>query len=290
MKAAASRDASWGPAFARRRTGAVVLAAALACVLGAGACDRDRAVSRPAREAPALVFIHGLGGGPADWADVANSLGAQHRVVLIGLPGHAHRAMVDSLPIATAAADVARRLRAIDGPVVLVGHSVGGAVAVRAALLAPSRVVGVALVETALRPQFAPGDRAALERAFADDFPRAVRDAYAGFASDDAQSDDLARQANAIGSDAFRRWLRDVLDEDLAAPAARLRVPVLVVLADRSWPRGEPWRATADSLGYSGVARLSAVRIENSGHFVMLDRPIELEAALRGWLAALPRD
>jgi len=264
-----------------------VLVAALALAFGSGACERVRTVQRPAHAEPTLVFIHGLGGGPADWTDVANSLGAQHRVVFVGLPGHAHRAMVDTLPIATAAADVARRLRAIDGPVVLVGHSVGGAIAVRAARLAPGRVVGVALVESALRPQFAPNERAALEGAFADDFPRAVRDAYAGFASDDAQSDDLARQANAIGSDAFRRWLRDVLAADLAADAAQLRVPVLVVLAERSWPRGEPWRVTADSLGYSGVARLSAVRIENSGHFVMLDRPLELEAALRGWLATL---
>jgi pimeloyl-ACP methyl ester carboxylesterase len=268
------------------RARATLLAAPLALALLAGGC-RDRVPApppQPAVEQPAIVFVHGLGGNPSDWTEVAEVLGRDHRVVLEVLPGHSHRAMTDARPIEAAAGALAAHVRALGGPVVIVGHSVGGAVAVRAALLAPDRVVGLVLVETALKPQLPPAQRAGIRRAFRDDFAGAVREVYAEFASNGRQADALAREAGAVEPAAFDRWLDDVLGEDLAARAAGLRVPVLVVLSPRSWPRAEPWSATAESLGYTRMAGVTPVRVDSSAHFVMLDRPARLEAAIRAWL------
>jgi pimeloyl-ACP methyl ester carboxylesterase len=267
---------------ARRSLRALI--AALACALLLAGCVGSRAPSRPERSEPTLVFIHGLGGGPADWTEVANALGREHRVLLVSLPGHGHHAMVDSLPLAAAASDVVRRLRTIEGPVVLVGHSVGGAVAVRAALADPAQVAGLVLVETALKPQLPEEERDDVAKAFAADFPYAIQHVYGGFASGARQADELERQAVAVGPAAFGVWLRDVLGDDLTSRATLLRVPVLVVLADRSWPVAEPWPATAESLGYARMPRVTPVRIEGCGHFVMLDRPVQLEDAIRAWL------
>ena len=42
---------------------------------------------------------------------------------------------------------------------------------------------------------------------------------------------------------------------------------------------------TAEALGYMRVPGLEAVRIEDSGHFVMLDRPAELAEAIERFIA-----
>jgi pimeloyl-ACP methyl ester carboxylesterase len=282
-----ARDATVTAARSGRRTRAVLLALLALASLPVTACRDDRVAATPASAAPAapaLVFVHGLGGSPADWLDVANALGRDHRVVLEALPGHAHSPMVDSLPLATAAVDVARRARALGGPVVIVGHSIGGAVAVRAALLDSANVVGLVLVETALKPQLPPAERAGVRRAFRVDYASAVREVYANFASNRRQANELAREAGSLDPHAFAAWLDDALHEDLVERAAALHVPVLVVLSPRSWPEAEPWSATAESLGYAHVANVTPVRIASSAHFVMLDRPAQLEAAIRAWL------
>lgn len=74
---------------------------------------------------------------------------------------------------------------------------------------------------------------------------------------------------------------------DLPARVARLQCPMLVVLAPRSWPKGEPWVETAAALGFGAVPRVRAVRVDSCGPFVMLDRPDEL-ARLIGRFADAP--
>jgi pimeloyl-ACP methyl ester carboxylesterase len=59
-----------------------------------------------------------------------------------------------------------------------------------------------------------------------------------------------------------------------------LEPPVLAVLAERSWPKDEPCNETARALGYPLIRRITPLRIENAGHFVMLDRPSELADAI----------
>ena len=79
----------------------------------------------------------------------------------------------------------------------------------------------------------------------------------------------------------MKAWIRLAISTDLSGRAAALRVPLLVVLSSRSWPVGEAWRACADTLGYAAVPGATPVRIEGTGHFVMLDRPPLLADAIR---------
>ena len=58
-------------------------------------------------------------------------------------------------------------------------------------------------------------------------------------------------------------------------------MPVLAVLAPRSWDADETWEHAANALGYAHIPRVRGVRIENCGHFVMLDRPRRLAEAIR---------
>jgi pimeloyl-ACP methyl ester carboxylesterase len=85
----------------------------------------------------AVVFLHGLFGQGRNWNTIGKALAADHRVTLVDLPNHGRSAWterVDYVEMAdTVAADVIAPLAA-SGPVAVVGHSMGGKVAMMLAL------------------------------------------------------------------------------------------------------------------------------------------------------------
>jgi pimeloyl-ACP methyl ester carboxylesterase len=85
----------------------------------------------------AVVFLHGLFGQGRNWNTNGKALAADHRIALVDLPNHGRSSWtdrVDYVQMADAvAADVIAPLAAA-GPVALVGHSMGGKVAMMLAL------------------------------------------------------------------------------------------------------------------------------------------------------------
>ena len=234
-----------------------------------------------------VVLVHGLGSRPGHWLPTARLLARHHRVVLVELPGHGVGAMPEpfSLEGATEALDAALRSES-DEPVVLVGHSIGGLVAVSEALAHPERVRRLVLVETALRPQVEGNERAQMLQALATDYRGVLRAAYTSFGKDSAQGESLYAWAAGLDSTAIARWIRLAVTSDLSGRAAALRAPVLAVFAERSWPRGEPWPVTSEALGLARVPGLEPMRMADCGHFVMLDHPVELAAAIERFIVA----
>jgi pimeloyl-ACP methyl ester carboxylesterase len=238
---------------------------------------------------PTLVMVHGLGSSSAQWLPTARLLAHRWRVVLVDLPGHGDTDMPDpfSLDRAESALD-----RAIadegGGPVVLVGHSLGGLVATAEAIDHPERVRRLVLIETALRPQVDAEGRAALLKALDGEYDQVLRSAYAEFGRDSAQGVALYQEVRGLDPTHIKPWIRLALSADLSKAAANLRMPVLAVLAERSWAKGESWPATAEALGYSLIPHLAKQRIEGCGHFVMLDRPATLAALIERFASTAP--
>jgi len=244
------------------------------------ATRESRAASYSMGRGPAIVLVHGLGGSIQDWLPTVRLLARRHRVELVELPGHGESPMPEPFGLARAAAALDRVLADENEPVVLVGHSLGGMVATAEALARPERVRALVLVETALKPQFEGEDRQAMMQALETDFDGLLRSAYESFGRDSVQGHrrylEAARQDPAV----MKRWIRLALTDDLSPRVVNLQVPVLAVLSDRSWPRGEPWAETARALGYQRIPDLRPMRMEDCGHFVMLDRPAELAQAI----------
>lgn len=91
------------------------------------------------REAPAVLCVHGLGSSHAAWGPLALALSSTHRVLAVDLPGHG-RSPADgrSTAVKDAGGVLERVVQRLDaGPLTLVGHSMGAAVAVLAAARAP---------------------------------------------------------------------------------------------------------------------------------------------------------
>ena len=253
-----------------------------------------RSVSPPSAPAsnafgrgPAIVLLHGLGSRAEQWLPTARLLARRHRVVLVDLPGHGESSMPAPFSLERAAQALDRALqRESREPVVLVGHSLGGLVAAAEACERPGRLRALVLVETALRPQVGGKERAALLDALDSDYRGVLRGAYLAFGRDSVQGEALYREVAAMDPTVIKPWIRLAFTADLSRRMARLQVPLLVVLASRSWPEGEPWVETAAILGYGSVPRVRAVRIAGCGHFVMLDQPAELARLIERFAAA----
>lgn len=102
-----------------------------------------------------LVVLHGLGSVAADCAPVLLSLlPSFRRLIALDLPGHG-RSPLPTGPDQRAAVEAAvvQALQALcDEPVILVGNSLGGLFAARAALHRPEQVAGLVLLSPAGAP------------------------------------------------------------------------------------------------------------------------------------------
>lgn len=114
---------------------------------------------------PALYILHGMFGAGDNWLSIANELGRDGRVYTVDLPGHGDSA--GGLPGSEArpffypnlATALSEAILATTGrePVTLVGHSMGGKVAMALALAEPALVARLVVVDTAPRSYLGSG-------------------------------------------------------------------------------------------------------------------------------------
>lgn len=94
-------------------------------------------------DGPQLVLLHGYARSLADWNASADLLTAGHHVLAIDLPGHGRSPRVSPWTIPTVVRHIADTLDAHGvGEAVVVGHSLGGLVAVEYARVNPERTRG----------------------------------------------------------------------------------------------------------------------------------------------------
>jgi len=99
----------------------------------------DLNVLRLGENGPRVVFLHGLFGQGRNWMTIAKGLADRHRVTLVDLPNHGRSAWTEHVDYVDMAAQVAALLET-DGPATVVGHSMGGKVAMALALTRPDLV------------------------------------------------------------------------------------------------------------------------------------------------------
>jgi esterase len=98
----------------------------------------------------AVAILHGLFGSGRNWTTIARSLAARHRVLLLDLRNHGASSWADSMSYPDMAADVHAALAACGlARAAFIGHSMGGKVAMAAALARPEEVERLVVVDIA---------------------------------------------------------------------------------------------------------------------------------------------
>jgi len=98
-----------------------------------------------------VVFCHGLFGQGRNFTAAGKALAADHRVLLVDMPDHGRSPWTERFDYLAGADQVAELLSA-DDPVALVGHSMGGKIAMLAALRHRERVERLVVVDVAPVP------------------------------------------------------------------------------------------------------------------------------------------
>jgi len=100
-----------------------------------------------------VVILHGLMGSCENWRGIRSALAARFRVVCCDLPNHGRSPHAAKTSLRSMGADVLETLGAlgIAGPFCLIGHSMGGKVAMQLACDCPGRVRGLVVVDISPR-------------------------------------------------------------------------------------------------------------------------------------------
>ena len=109
--------------------------------------------SRVAGEGSPVLLLHGLFGSARNLGGVARALAASHRVISLDMRNHGESPHDPVMDYGTMAADVQETMDAAGiAEAALVGHSMGGKVAMRVALTAPARVTRLVVADIAPVP------------------------------------------------------------------------------------------------------------------------------------------
>jgi pimeloyl-ACP methyl ester carboxylesterase len=245
------------------------------------------AVRGAANDAPTILFVHGWMGRFTFFDLNAPTIAEAYRTIAIDLPGHgtsgAERA---DWTVAGFGDDLAHVVETLDlRDVVLVGHSMGGPVALRAASLVPDRVLGVIGIDTFQNVEFEfdPEPMEQILTAYEADFvgtcARFVDAMFApgadGFVTEAVRAD-MCGGNPAIGI----ALLRDFMTWDHAATmSAAGAIPVRAINA-ATMP-------TEIDINRKYAPDFDAVLIDGVGHFLFLERPEEFNAVLDGMIEEL---
>ncbi len=138
-----------------------------------------RLAFREAGQGSPVVLLHGLFGSARNLGGVARALAASHRVVSMDLRNHGDSPHAPGMGYDTMAGDVAETMDVAGLPrAAVVGHSMGGKVAMRLALSAPDRVERLVVADIApvAYPSHFGGYARAMQQVSAD-MSRAAADA-----------------------------------------------------------------------------------------------------------------
>ncbi len=246
-------------------------------------------------EGPRVVLLHGLFGSARNFGAVQKALATDHCVIALDLRNHGNSPHAPGMGYDAMAADVLETLAALDAlPAVVLGHSMGGKVAMHVALDRPDAVTALAVADIApvpyrahLRPtaaamadlELTPGlTRAGADAALADAVPEPV---MRGFLLQSLLPGE--RPAWRIGLAEIVAGMPEI--ETWTATEQTYPGPALFIAGERSDYIRPKHRPLIRAL----FPRARFVTLKDAGHWLHADNPAGFIGVVQAFLAAVRR-
>jgi esterase len=243
---------------------------------------------------PALLLLHGLFGSSTNWRSIARTLGADHQVIAVDLRNHGQSPWDAGMGYDEMAADVAALVDRLGlGAPAILGHSMGGKVAMTLALTDAAHVGRLIVVDIApvtYGDRFSPHVNAMLASAPGEAKTRdEIKQKLAATISDERVvaflMTNLVRQdegyAWRINLDAISASMTDISAFPASLDGLTYDGPVTVIDGEQSTyitdEGRERFRAQFPRARFETVA--------NAGHWLHADQPVAFVEAVKRALA-----
>jgi pimeloyl-ACP methyl ester carboxylesterase len=226
-------------------------------------------------EGPDLVFFHGYTCNLEDWRWTADQLSKSFRILLFDMRCHGRSGKDGGNLILSALTDEAHQLLlglGIDNPII-VGHSMGGMIALDYGLRYPQSLRALVLAEA---------------HTHIDTTARIIG---SGVVNEHTQpeiaqkiNNNMAQGAEFVTEDLFN----SLLAFDVRKQVPKLKMPILFLWGDRYGElTPDKLPGILEAFGYQDLPNLTAEYIANSHHFIMLEKPEETLQAIQRFLDTL---
>lgn len=234
----------------------------------------------------AVVFVHGWSCDMTSWRAQVQAFQGRARMLFVDLPGHgkSDRPAVDyTMDRFASAVEAVMRDAGVERAL-LVGHSMGTPVVRQFWRRYPEKTIGIVAVDGALHSTFKDASQAEVFAAmfagpdFAKAMDRFLDATFSSFTPETVRSDVRKMTSGAtqqVAVSAIRNQFDPAIWKDDA-----IRVPLLLIVA-----KSPMWNA--DYFAYVRTLNPAAeiVEIPDAGHFVMMEKPAEVNAALVAFVA-----
>ncbi|MEQ1781606.1 MAG: alpha/beta hydrolase [Hyphomonadaceae bacterium] len=252
-------------------------------------------------QGPDVILIPGLASSGDVWDATVKQLSPTHRVHVIQVSGFAGApagANAEGEVIKPLAAEIAAYAAKLDHPAII-GHSIGGLMALEIAAAKPDSLSRVMVVDALPFYSLLYGPTATAEAALP--FAEQARTQILAMPDDKfaaAQTQTMAMMSNteatrptlvdwSVRSDrhVMAQAMYDAMIDDARPLLPAIKAPVTVLYA---WDAtmGQPQELADDTFqgAYAGLPTAKLTRIDGSFHFIMLDQPAAFAAAVTAFL------
>lgn len=243
-----------------------------------------------------LLFLHGLGGGHHAWdAQLVHFSCLGYAAHAWDQPGYGESATVEPYDLEQITAALARLIDSLRaGPVVLVGHSMGGLIAQEAYFRHPSLVKALALTFTSaafvggsdFARQFVAQRIGPLDQGLSmAELAALTMPGHSGSKSDPGAVAHAREIMAKIPPETYRKAVRLLTTFDRRADLPKIAVPTLLVAGseDKTAP------AAIMASMQRKIPGAELVALEGCGHLGPMDQPKEFNAALERFLRKMER-
>lgn len=226
---------------------------------------------------PTLIFIHGWSCDGNYWKEQIPYFSKKYQVATVDLAGHGQSGLErKKYSINSFAEDVKAVVDSIgSNEVILIGHSSGGSVAVKAAGLLPTKVVGVVAVDSLTDVAYPLGAKEF--KMMTEPFKENFQEATKAFLKDmfvkgtppkliDWITEDMSLAPPHVGISAMEEYMGEFLNKRVTGYFAELDVPVYSI-DSKLYP-------TNIKSNKKHIKNYDVTFIEDAGHFLMLEKPI----------------
>ena len=233
---------------------------------------------------PTLVFVHGWSCDSRYWRNQISPFSQKHKIVLVDLAGHGHSGVTrEKYSMKAFGEDILSVVEATGSQdIILIGHSMGGAVIAEAARLMPQRVKGIIGVDTYENIEYplSPEEFDQMIAPLQKDFQSGTRQFVQQMLSPNTDANlrewiiaDMSAAPPSIALSAMEELMSQSITGQAAKIFEEIHIPIMTI-------NGDLWQIDYEA-NRRHMFSFDAIVIKKADHFLMMNRSDEFNKAMK---------